>query len=489
MLSNETGQQLLARWQQGSEQAAQVLVDRYMARLSALARSRLSRRLARRVEPDDIVLSAWRSFFVAAGKQTIHGDAEGDLWPLLVTFTLRKLARQAARHTAQRRSLTAEQPMDIERDWQAALSRDPLPTEAAATADEIEHLMARLSPADRNILVRRLQGDELTEIAAAEGCSERTVRRSLARVRQQITTEGLFDQPPSAPEPVQPVLPARSPERSSIAVPSFEYTSLLLHQLVGQGGTGRVYRATYLPTGETRAVKFLRKKFWRDQRAVRALLRENTAVAAIAHPGIRAHHGWGLTPGGGTFLVLEWVEGTDVASWVRQSRPSLQQAISCGVAVADAVAAAHGAGMIHGDLSPANVLRRTDDTFLLTDFGFARPLHDAGTTSHGGTPGYLAPEQLCDAFGPVSPATDVYALGGLLFFLLTGQPPISGTDLPDILAQVLSSVPAQLPEEVAPQISAPLRDLIHQCLEKEPAARPASAAEVALRLQQMKQRR
>lgn len=156
MLSDATNQELVQAWQQGDQRAAQILVERYMLRLTALARSRLSRKLSRRLDPEDVVLSAWRSFFVATGEGRLAVPHDDDLWPLLVKLTLRKLSRQAARQTALRRDAGLEGSLDLERDWRAAVSRDPSPEEAALLADEVEALMASLDAGDREILTRRL---------------------------------------------------------------------------------------------------------------------------------------------------------------------------------------------------------------------------------------------------------------------------------------------------------------------------------------------
>jgi hypothetical protein len=109
VLEDSTNRELLAAWRSGDEFAATVLVRRYMARLTSLASSRLSKKLARRVDAEDVVLSAWRSFFVATGRNQVDVPDDDNLWPLLVTMTLRKLARQAARHSADRRSINAEE--------------------------------------------------------------------------------------------------------------------------------------------------------------------------------------------------------------------------------------------------------------------------------------------------------------------------------------------------------------------------------------------
>jgi len=123
MLEDASNQELLDAWRRGNHDAAALLVRRYMIRLTALARSRLSRKLARRIDGEDAVLSAWRSFFVAVEDGRITVPADDNLWPLLLTLTLRKLARHAARHTAQRRAVDDEQSLDQIRAWQAI----PLP--------------------------------------------------------------------------------------------------------------------------------------------------------------------------------------------------------------------------------------------------------------------------------------------------------------------------------------------------------------------------
>ena len=188
MLEDASNQDLLSAWREGNERAALVLVRRYMTRLTALARARLSRKLARRLDSEDIVMSAWRSFFAAAGRDQIAVPDDDNLWPLLVTMTLRKLARQAERHTASKRSVNEEVASE---SWPEVVARDPTPDEAAMVTDEVESLMAALSQTDRDILNRRLQGEEHAAIAAATGCSERTVRRALQRAR----TEFLARQP------------------------------------------------------------------------------------------------------------------------------------------------------------------------------------------------------------------------------------------------------------------------------------------------------
>lgn len=484
MLENRSNQELLNAWQNGSQAAAQVLVRRYMVRLTALARTHLSERLSRRVDPDDVVMSAWRSFFVAVERNRVDTPADDDLWPLLVTMTLRKLSRQAARHTAARRS-TARETEDTGAGWQEAVARDPTPEEAAHVADALESCMARLSEMDREILTGRLQGESQSETATRLQCSERTIRRSLQRIREQfvqdetLTTRTAFVDDRSRSGRRQNNLQQTSV--TSDTTPTARLDDLLLQSMVGAGAFGKVYRALWRPTDSQVAVKFLRRHLWKDQRAVSRLVREFEIMQQLSHPGIAETFGWGQTDEGATFVVMEWIDGHSLAEMTGTSGLDPAGVLSCGIELCEAIAAAHRADVIHGDLTPGNVLQSAG-RYLLTDFGFGQVTGTAGQQALGGTPGYLAPEQVSEAFGSMTPQTDLFGLGGILYFLLTGEPPVTGRDLPEIIAGTLSASPITSVCRLNPAIPASLGLLIDQCLQKEPSARPASVEQVQAEL-------
>ena len=183
-LSQLPSEQLLIRVRQGDEGASQEVFERYLARLTALARSRLTPRLARRTDPEDIVLSAYRSFFVGAKDGRFVLQRSGDLWRLLVSITLHKLYRQVKKHSAESRDVHREELLGDD----IAFSREPTAEEAVALADELEAILRPLDPLLRRILELRLQGQSLEEIAAIIMRSERTVRRSLAELREAIAS-------------------------------------------------------------------------------------------------------------------------------------------------------------------------------------------------------------------------------------------------------------------------------------------------------------
>ena len=184
---------LLARWRTGDQQAASELFNRYAHRLIALVGSRLSDKLAGHIDPEDVVQSAYRSFFSDAREGQYDLGAGGDLWQLLLTITLHKLNDQVKRNTAGKRAVGRQQNYGSE-DSLIGLqasggASDPSPIEAVALVEQLEQLMAGLQPAHRRILERRLQGYTLDEIADEMNCSQRTVIRALDGIKARLAQD------------------------------------------------------------------------------------------------------------------------------------------------------------------------------------------------------------------------------------------------------------------------------------------------------------
>jgi RNA polymerase sigma factor (sigma-70 family) len=416
--------ELLERYRRDhDEAAAEELFRRYSGRLLALARARLSRALASRVDAEDVVQSAYRSFFVLAGDGEVTLRASGDLWRLLVRITLRKVYRSARRHRADCRSVGRDLPLPDEAEG-VALSREPTPAEAAALIDELRGVLEPLGPAQRRMIELRLRGQGVEDIAAEVRRSARTVRRTLAGLGEELERR----------------LRAASPPREEGLIP---YGDVVLLRQLGQGGVGKVYRATWRGSDKPVAVKLLRKPLREHQTAAAHFRQEAALLARLRHPGIVAVHGIGLLPDGGHFLVMDLVEGSDLS---RQPRPPLPEALRWVAEAADALEYAHGMGVVHCDLKPSNLLLGSDGHVRISDFGMARSLA-GGDAPHGGTPGFMAPEQSRPG-RKVSPRTDVYGLGAVLRALLPERP-------------------------------AEVEAICRRCLATAPAARYASAAEVA----------
>ena len=253
----------------------------------------------------------------------------------------------------------------------------------------------------------------------------------------------------------------------------------VLGALLGGGGTSEVFAATPRGGGAPVAVKVLRPQLAADAAHAARFLAEATRTRAVAHPNVVRVLDSGQDPDGTFYLVMERLDGEDLAARIKRSgRIEEAEVRRIGAAVADGMQAAHARGVIHRDLKPANILILADGQPKIVDFGIAKLLAgDGGVTGPAmGTPHYMAPEQLTD--GAAAPSVDVWALGVTLFEAATGTLPFSGFDggrCPQLVE------PAPRPGERAP-MSVGLETLILQCLKRGPAQRPATMREIAERL-------
>jgi RNA polymerase sigma-70 factor (ECF subfamily) len=186
----ETFARLMGRLHSGEDAAAREVFERFAGRLVALTRRRFSRLLARKVDPEDVVQSAFKSFFVRHRGGKLHiGDCDG-LWNLLTLITLRKCADRAEYFLAERRDATREATGSAGGDgpdaWRVALDRQPRPEEAAILAETVAHLFRDVGPHERPILELSLQGCTASEISVRLGRAERSVRRLRERIRKRL---------------------------------------------------------------------------------------------------------------------------------------------------------------------------------------------------------------------------------------------------------------------------------------------------------------
>jgi serine/threonine protein kinase len=256
---------------------------------------------------------------------------------------------------------------------------------------------------------------------------------------------------------------------------------------LGQGSMGVVYLAIDGQSGEAVALKVFELAAGAgsaEQSEARArFLTEAEPMRRLQHPDIVALHAAG-EEAGRAWLAMELITGTSLERYTRPAR-LLPEAVVMGIGarIARALHHAHGAGIVHRDVKPSNVMVDwASGRLKLADFGLAR-LADAERTRTGlvlGSPAYMAPEQL--AGDPATPASDVYALGVLLFQLLTGRLPHDEASLGELLRQV-ASVPAPDLRSVRPGLPAPLAAMVAALLAKRPADRPPDAATVAMQLQ------
>ncbi len=209
---------------------------------------------------------------------------------------------------------------------------------------------------------------------------------------------------------------------------------------------------------------------------------EAEAVARLQHPNIVQIHEVGQHAGS-PFLVLELVEGRNLAQRLAGTPQPARQAAELVETLARAIDSAHRQGVVHRDLTPANVLLTADGRPKITDFGLAKLIIGGGDlrTQTGellGTPSYMAPEQAASRHQAIGAATDVYALGAILYELLTGRPPFKAESALETLRQVVAHEPVA-PSRLRPKLPRDLETICLKCLHKEPSHRYASAAALA----------
>ena len=264
--------------------------------------------------------------------------------------------------------------------------------------------------------------------------------------------------------------------------------------LLGEGGMGQVWQATDTQLNRKVALKILPDAFAADPDRLARFKREAQILASLNHPNIAAIYG--IEESDDTrALVLELVEGPTLADRIAKGPIPLDEALPIAKQIAEALEAAHEAGVIHRDLKPPNIKVREDGTVKVLDFGLAKaldpnpesdpsqsPTLTAAATQMGvimGTASYMSPEQ---ARGKsVDKRSDIWAFGCVLYEMLTGRPVIQGELVSDVLAKIIEGRPdlAALPAGVPP----PVRQLLRRCLEKDPRRRLRDIGEALIQLE------
>ena len=249
--------------------------------------------------------------------------------------------------------------------------------------------------------------------------------------------------------------------------------------ILGRGGMGMVYRADDLKLGQTVALKFLPASFTQDASRVERFRAEVRIARQVSHPNVCRVYDIGEVDGH-SFLTMEYVDGEDLATLLnRIGRLPSKKALEIAHELCAGLAAAHARQVIHRDLKPANIMIDGRGHARITDFGLAVGTADSTEGEVAGTPAYMAPESFEGK--PATVQSDLYSLGMVLFELYTGNRPWEASKVSDWRAKHFREQPTP-PSKLTPEIDAAVERVILRCLEKDPAARPRSAIQVATAL-------
>jgi serine/threonine-protein kinase len=244
---------------------------------------------------------------------------------------------------------------------------------------------------------------------------------------------------------------------------------------IGSGGMANVYKARDLNLQRDVAVKMLREDLIADPNFRARFLQEARSAANLIHPNIVTVYDFGFDVDR-YFIVMEFVLGTDLKTSLRREPLQIQRSLDLMIQICEGVGYAHRAGLVHCDIKPQNILVSPDGRAKITDFGISQALAAINPEEYSdivwGSPKYFAPEQAAGA--APSPSSDVYALGVILFEMLTGQLPFEA-DTAQGFAELHQTQAPPLPRDLNPQISSTLESILLKVLSKEPTARYRTA--------------
>ncbi len=329
------------------------------------------------------------------------------------------------------------------------------------------------------------EADLAGHIEQCEHCHQElerlTCRRSLDRPDTGMAGPSTIDTDSTASHgcTLGPEVPAGAGAKPSFTLPAIPGYELL--DKLGEGGMGVVYLARQTGLNRRVAVKMIRGGSQARPDHFARFRVEAEAVAQLRHPNIIQIHEIGEVDGL-PFVSLELLEGGSLADRLVGTPQPARQTAELLLTLASAIQVAHDVGIVHRDLKPSNVLFTVDGTPIITDFGLAKRIDsDSRQTETGqimGSPSYMAPEQARGHTRDIGPAADVYALGAILYEMLTGRPPFKGETPMETVRQVIDDevVP---PARLVPRVDRDLETICLKCLSKEPPRRYASASELA----------
>ncbi len=266
------------------------------------------------------------------------------------------------------------------------------------------------------------------------------------------------------------------------------FNDLIFLEELGRGGMGVVFKAKQSHLNRLVAVKLLLAEYQLDPVRLARFQAEARAAASLNHTNIVQVYGVGQCPVG-HYFTMEYINGQTLEAVLRQRLMSINTAVALMTLTAQAVHYAHTKGIVHRDLKPANILVDQDRRPVVTDFGIAKIVGKASFTKEGvliGTPAFMSPEQAGESLEGVGPCSDVYALGAILYNMLSGKLPFDErTPLQTVLKVISPEMPRPL-RDVRPEVPEELDHICMKCLRKQPTKRYETAEKLALALRRFR---
>ncbi|MCO5168382.1 MAG: protein kinase [Planctomycetes bacterium] len=356
--------------------------------------------------------------------------------------------------------------------------------DAAAAAEHLAGCAA--CAAERDLLAGLLAVDVEEAPPAPDDVWER-IEAAIGRDLVAAETDELppVEEPPSADAPAPKKVVVVPPRPAPLEDDPFAVGPYTPLEVISAGAMGVVFRARHRESGEVVALKVLHEELARSPLHVRRFRQEAQALAALEHPGIVPVRAVGQS-GGQHYIAMGLVEGEPLDAHVaRGERWPVDRVLKAVAALGRAVQHAHAQGVVHRDLKPGNVLVGEAGEVVVADFGLATQVADRWASGAGevtGTPHFMAPEQVRGE--PVDRRADVWSLGVILYLLLTHELPFPGDAAVDVQQRVLDDEPTP-PRRLDPRVEPALEGVVLRALEKDPAHRYASAAEVAQDLERL----
>lgn len=397
---------LLKRYEKGDAQAAAEIYSRYSKRLLKLARNRLTQLLNSKVDPEDIAQDSFIAFFDLADQGKVRWDREGDLWRLLAGIASNQVRRQHQHFAASKRNVADERKVEL--DWISTAGNDE--AASAELFELLETILETEKPLARRVLLSRLAGHSMEEIARQNNRSSRTIRRVLNSLKSRfIDTHSHLSNAIWIQQ--QYLDPLNSDSESAQSCLTADHQNYDLMRMIGVGGFGKVYLARDNRTDRVVAFKALKARWLGNEVAESAFKNEAQVLSRLSHPNIVRFVEAGPLPNGSWFIVTEFEQGVSLAQ-IELSDDNRETIIQWMLQTASGIAALHQHSVVHGDIKPANLMLNKGRAVLL-DFGFAQCRASLMQPSTGYSEAFSAPERIAHF------AADVYSFGKLIEFAMS----------------------------------------------------------------------